>query len=1409
MKNCYRNLIMAMMFLVILFASVSFATQEEADEIFREILDNMKVGTIEFSNVELSENITVPTIAISVEDVNEILPEGWSLKNDYGSLKLTYGDTSYTKTILIENKAGYSMPPDTALDEWEIDTVTVGMDALTSGTLNNRVAENLYGNEDTDVIFFTYGGFESWQKSSDIPMESQASVTNSGQYATFLYGDSTSYDNNNFISSSEDSSIQVTTNGNGGTQKISNTSNDENSNDNMGVLTEIPNVDLEVGNKMSFSGEAVDDKIPFNVSQDGYYYIECLDKNSLPVKIENMVLKANGDAITTYTASGSSFVGCQLTANTQYYVWINSDYKDNGPYQVNIERANIGATDDTSMLLMKIEEDKGETTTLFEAIEELVSKLVMALSKTLNFLLCDALNETITLDDVIFNSYSETKIDFFERDVDGSKITTNSSLIPLLRTAVNDWYKAFKSIALVGYMILLLYLGIKLMWASTLPDAKAKMKQTFTTWCVGLMMLMFFPYVMKYIILLNNGIVDYISGYCMDHDNAKIDPSAEEGLIYTDYDNVIDFSTGDDYMTKVGALGESEHKLGYALTYAILSWQLIMLVIYYYKRLFITAFLIIIFPIIALMYVWDKLNDGRSQSLSIWLREFTMCVFVQTFHAIVYVFIVNVIYSTLDENSYDFIILMIASSFLFAGENILKSIFGGGGEALGSASQTARKVTTIATVTTRVGSRVIKNIVSKDGYLRKTISSVGQARKFGYLYGKDPTTGQRRINMIATNEAAQARINKMLSTGGPVSPTIREAAEVVDTFNNADKMKPEQLADAMSKYNRLMQKRKDGSMTPDERKQFDAIMKQSKVSMNQMDRFNKAMTNAATAYSLAGDSKDAKKTIMQNLQVEVEVVFNGANPNELWTTDKKKIKQYKYDNAPSRVVDRSKISKNTNNMIQAGFMSMPKTTTRGLGRKDVQDAARQKVQDANRVYSNVKFQTSAGSGSANALPDRNARAQAIANQYKNQLGRENIDVITEIHIDIYAKKLAIAQEVGVQEINVNDAYEVASSVPTGKASREMFDQMARLANLQADIDTLKYALSKKAMTDASVTAGMQQRFAKIAETMEQQARSATTDIPAYTAEASIDFGRNDVAIDPYISILDILQASESNGGNVNDFNDMIYAASTSGAIEQIVDSKMDEIRSGNQSRIMDSQDMPEYALKFIKSEVKDYEYEEATYNGYTEKEVKELKRAAIAEVATNSISMLADVATLPVGGMVGMAFGAANTTDGMPFAEMAAGFSGGMEVASQLGEKIIPGAASAATRRKTQTKFAEKAKARLEDDEQIRLEARTAFEDAQYANRGKADTYLRLDGFTANLIVDANNDLTAIINVRAENAEYVSVNEQPGANAWQAFQENISYTFRDNDYRKTHSLYVYVRDASGNIKNSVQYNLKV
>ena len=68
--------------------------------------------------------------------------------------------------------------------------------------------------------------------------------------------------------------------------------------------------------------------------------------------------------------------------------------------------------------------------------------------------------------------------------------------------------------------------------------------------------------------------------------------------------------------------------------------------------------------------------------------------------------------------------------------------------------------------------------------------------------------------------------------------------------------------------------------------------------------------------------------------------------------------------------------------------------------------------------------------------------------------------------------------------------------------------------------------------------------------------------------------------------------------------------------------------------------------------------------------------------------------------------------------------------------------------------------------------------------------------------MEADGTIAATVHVMAENAEYVSVDENPviPSSGWQPFQESVRYVFKDSDQNVPRDLYIYVRDTSNNVK---------
>ena len=344
---------------------------------------------------------------------------------------------------------------------------------------------------------------------------------------------------------------------------------------------------------------------------------------------------------------------------------------------------------------------KAKQTTL-ETVEAMIAKLIYSIASGLHYLVGAALGggEAITINDLVFNQYDETKLSFYEKEGSGgSTLIHGDGETNGLDVVIKQWYNIFMRIALMGYMAILVYMGVRIMFSST-AEKKADYKRLFVDWVIGITILLLFPYVIKSMIEINNAFVKTIEANKGDFETKKGEIATgtyykEFVQIYIDYE--IDWSKGTDYMSVMGDLAMKTQKITLSVVFLIMTWQLMALIFFYYKRLFMVAFLIIIFPLVALSYAVDKVADGKSQAFNTWAKELMLNIFVQSFHAIVYVFTCCTVYSAagVTDNGVDYILIIIGVSFLNKGEDIIRRIFG---QVSGAGTMSSLKDSTAATL---------------------------------------------------------------------------------------------------------------------------------------------------------------------------------------------------------------------------------------------------------------------------------------------------------------------------------------------------------------------------------------------------------------------------------------------------------------------------------------------------------------------------------------------------------------------------------------------------------------------------------------------------------------------------------------------------------------------------------------
>lgn len=138
-------------------------------------------------------------------------------------------------------------------------------------------------------------------------------------------------------------------------------------------------------------------------------------------------------------------------------------------------------------------------------IEEMLVRMFMAIGDTIllggfqSFL-----GQDLTIDSLIFNTYPNTSIDFYNSD--GTGITG------ILVNVINTWFNIFSNITYVAYVIILVYIGIIVM-LSAASEREAKANSYITSWISGLLILLVVPrYGVPMIMNLNNALVSTMGG---------------------------------------------------------------------------------------------------------------------------------------------------------------------------------------------------------------------------------------------------------------------------------------------------------------------------------------------------------------------------------------------------------------------------------------------------------------------------------------------------------------------------------------------------------------------------------------------------------------------------------------------------------------------------------------------------------------------------------------------------------------------------------------------------------------------------------------------------------------------------------------------------------------------------------
>lgn len=274
--------------------------------------------------------------------------------------------------------------------------------------------------------------------------------------------------------------------------------------------------------------------------------------------------------------------------------------------------------------------------------------------------------------------------------------SADEGLLPVYNSAkelgpqIAKWYVALRNLVLVALMVILLYIGIRIVISSTASE-KAKYLQHIKDWLIAVILVVFMHYIMAFALtiteyitsMLNkqNEIVYYnLPAKLLDEVSEEQKAELEQ---YIDEDGNLKFATNlmgsARIKQQIDSLDDNGNNqftwsyIGYTIIYLTLVIYTVMFLIIYLKRVIYMAFLTMIAPLVALTYPIDKLSDGQAQAFNMWLKEYVFNLLLQPFHLLLYTLLVG---SVMDLASSNMIYALVALGFLLPAESLLRKFFG-------------------------------------------------------------------------------------------------------------------------------------------------------------------------------------------------------------------------------------------------------------------------------------------------------------------------------------------------------------------------------------------------------------------------------------------------------------------------------------------------------------------------------------------------------------------------------------------------------------------------------------------------------------------------------------------------------------------------------------------------------------
>ncbi len=311
-------------------------------------------------------------------------------------------------------------------------------------------------------------------------------------------------------------------------------------------------------------------------------------------------------------------------------------------------------------------------------------------------------------DTVIFNRMPLFDANFINPD--------SSSPLFAINSVVAGIYNSFVVIAITAFIVVTMLIGIKLV-LSTIASQKAQYKKAITAWASGILILLSLQWILAGIFVINETIVQKIYDLSRVDSNWYFNVRTVASIPYigstlsqfTSWFDVSGSSVGlfsctDDIVKNealAGMLGCVPGYLGLVLKYMlegyggniigsliafIVMGQTVAVIFMYVKRVFFTLLLGIVGPLIVVVDTLNRSMGKNSQIFINWLKQISLTVLMQSFHAIYLYITIKMIIgigNTMSNQTMAAIIIILLTSGLIKFEKMFKQLFGIGDSVVG------------------------------------------------------------------------------------------------------------------------------------------------------------------------------------------------------------------------------------------------------------------------------------------------------------------------------------------------------------------------------------------------------------------------------------------------------------------------------------------------------------------------------------------------------------------------------------------------------------------------------------------------------------------------------------------------------------------------------------------------------